>query len=161
MTEIQKPQPDSKDQSPGMPRWLIGAMLGVAIYLIVGFVLVQFYNPLFEDFLFFSLSHCDDVTKGPPFMYPVSLVFRELLILSFINPVLLFFKGTLKIPTDLPLYYMTGISLFALGGAVLSSDKFTKIWRLIIGVVLLLAWISLAFILTFVRGLLLALACFG
>ena len=64
MTEIEKPQLDSKDQSPGMPRWLIGAMLGIAIYLIVGFVLVQFYNPLFDPLTFNLMSHCDGILRN-------------------------------------------------------------------------------------------------
>ena len=89
MTEIQKPQPDSKDQSPGMPRWLIGAMLGVAIYLIVGFVLVQFYNPLFEDFMIYSRSYCDDLANGTQLKIIANWLFIRYLITFFFNPVFL------------------------------------------------------------------------
>lgn len=161
MTEIEKPQLDSKDQSPGMPRWLIGTMLGIAIYLTVAFVLVQFFKPLFDASIFSPMSHCDGLRKGTQFNILTNLLFIRLIIRFFFNPVIFFFGGTLKIPNDTFLYYFTGISIFAVGGAVFSSIQVTKTWRLIIGIVIILAWISVTYITAFVFIIFTQIACYG
>ena len=157
MTEIEEPQLDSKDQSPGMPRWLIGAMLGIAIYLIVGFVLVQFYNPLFDPRTFNLMSHCDAIRNGDQLEIWRRL-FIGFLIEFFLSP--LFILGE-NIPRDTPSYYLTGISIFAVGGAAFSCTLLTKTWRLIIGVVIILAWISAAFIVPWGWTAFYALVCYG
>ena len=161
MTEIQKPQPDSKDQSPGMPRWLIGAMLAVAIYLIVGFVLVQFYNPLFDPRTINTMSYCDDYRNGAQLDILTNRLFRGFLIRFFLNPILLFNGGILKIPVDSFLYYLTGISIFAVGGAAFSCTRLTKTWPLYIGIVIILAWILFASYMTLVYGFFQWATCFG
>jgi hypothetical protein len=154
MTEIEKPQPDFNDQTPGMPRWLIGALLGIAIYLIVGFVLVQFDNQLFEDWMLSPTSHCDDL-RNMTQLKILSVLFRGFIIDFFLNPILgsMIHYRTFE-------YYFTGISIFAVGGAVLSNIKFTKILRLIIGIAIISAWIEVALLFAVVALLFNFLPCF-
>ena len=88
-------------------------------------------------------------------------LFRGFVIRFFLNPVLLFIGETLKIPGDAFLYYLTDISMFAVGGAAFSSIHVTKTWQLFIGIVIILAWISVAYVTAVGLLIFLPLACFG
>ena len=144
MTEIEKPQPDSNDQTPGMPRWLIGALLGIAIYLIVGFVLVQLDDPSLEDWMRNGRAHCGDLLDVTQFRKFKNWLFLRNIIRSFLNPVV--FLGISDIHSRTFLEYFMGISVFAAGGAVFSSIHATKIRRLIIGIVIILTWILVVYV---------------